>query len=149
SAEPLDAEHLRRLKELVERVQPVRVSDHLCWTGLGGHNSHDLLPLPFTPEAVGTAVAKIRRVQEALGRRILVENISSYVECRSSALREWEFVAAVVEEAGCGLLLDVNNLYVNACNHGFDAQRYLEALPAGRVEEIHLAGHETHANVLV
>jgi uncharacterized protein (UPF0276 family) len=149
SAEPLDLEHLRRLKELVARVAPVRVSDHLCWTSLGGHNSHDLLPLPFTEEAVRTTVAKIRQVQDTLGRRLLVENISSYVECRSSTLAEWEFLAAVVGESRCGLLLDVNNLYVNARNHGFDPEGYLAAVPAGCVEEIHLAGHEDHPGVLI
>jgi hypothetical protein len=149
SAEPLDAAYLRRLQRLVGRVEPALVSDHLCWTGLGGHNSHDLLPLPFTAEAVRVAATKIAQVQDALGRRILVENVSTYVRFRESEMEEWEFVAAVAEEADCHLLLDVNNVYVNARNHGFDARRYLEGIPAGRVRQFHLAGHEDHGDVVV
>ena len=149
SAEPLDAAYVRRLQRLVSRVEPVLVSDHLCWTGLGGHNSHDLLPLPFTAEAVRVAATKIAQVQDALGRRILVENVSTYVRLRESEMEEWEFVAAVAEEADCHLLLDVNNVYVNARNHGFDARRYLEGIPAGRVKQLHLAGHEDHGDVVV
>ena len=149
SAEPLDPAYLRRLQRLVARVEPALVSDHLCWTGLGGHNSHDLLPLPFTAEAVRVAATKIAQVQDALGRRILVENVSSYVRFRESELEEWEFVAAVAEEADCHLLLDVNNVYVNARNHGFDARRYLAGIPAGRVKQFHLAGHEDHGDVVI
>jgi uncharacterized protein (UPF0276 family) len=149
SAEPVDLHYLSRLKALVARVQPALVSDHLCWTSLAGHNSHDLLPLPFTEEAVRISAAKIRQVQEALGRRILVENISAYVEFRASAMTEWEFVSAVAQQADCHLLLDVNNLYVNSRNQGFDALRYLEGLPAGRVRQFHLAGHEDHGHLVV
>jgi hypothetical protein len=149
SAGPPDPGYLGRLRRLVDWVQPAIVSDHLCWTGLGGHNSHDLLPLPLTEESVLTAAGTIRRVQETLGRRILVENISSYLEFDGAALREWEFVAAVLEEADCFLLLDVNNLYVNSRNHGFDPLPYLAALPAGRVRQIHLAGHEDHGDVVI
>src|SRR5574341_431678 len=149
SAEGLNPAYLRRLQRLVARVEPALVSDHLCWTGLGGHNSHDLLPLPFTTEAVRVAARKIAQVQDALGRRILVENVSSYVRFRESEMEEWDFVAAVAEEADCHLLLDVNNVYVNARNHGFDPLRYLEGIPAGRVRQFHLGGHEDHVDVVI
>jgi uncharacterized protein (UPF0276 family) len=149
SAEPIDREYLRRLKRLCDRVRPAIVSDHLCWTGLGGHNSHDLLPLPFTEEAVRATASKIRTVQDALERRILVENVSSYVEHATSRMSEVDFVAAVVAEADCGILLDVNNLYVNARNHGIDPERYLALLPAGRVGQMHLAGHEDHGDLVI
>jgi uncharacterized protein (UPF0276 family) len=130
-------------------VSPAIVSDHLCWTGLGGHNSHDLLPIPFTEEAVRVAAAKIRRVQDFLGRRILVENISSYVEHSASRLSEVDFLCTVAAEADCGILLDVNNLYVNARNHGLDPLRYLARIPAGRVGQMHLAGHEDHGDFVI
>lgn len=143
------ADHLARLKWLVDRIEPAIVSDHLCWTGLGGHNSHDLLPLPYTEEAVAVAAANIRRVQDVLGRRILVENISTYLEFASSTLREWEFIAAVAEEADCGILLDVNNVYVNVRNHGFDPETFLAGIPVGRVEQFHLAGHEDHGDYVI
>jgi uncharacterized protein (UPF0276 family) len=149
SAEPLDPGYLRRLKALVGRVEPSVVSDHLCWTGVGGHNSHDLLPLPRTEEAARATARKIRRAQEALGRRILIENISSYVEFEASAMSEAEFLKAIVEEADCGILLDVNNLYVNARNHGVDAVQFLDRLPAGRVGQMHLAGHEDHGELVI
>ncbi len=149
SAEPVDAEHLQGLKRLIEWVEPALVSDHLCWTRFGGHNSHDLLPLPFTEEAVHVAAANIRRVQDALGRRILVENVSSYVRFRQDEMEEWEFVAAVSAEADCELLLDVNNVYVNARNHGFDPRRYLAGIPRDRVGQFHLAGHEDHGDVVI
>ncbi len=149
SAEPLNLEHLRRLRELVSWVEPVLVSDHLCWTGLGGHNSHDLLPLPFTAEAVRNAAAKIRQVQDVLGRPILVENVSSYLEYRTSEMTEWAFVSAVAEQADCLLLLDVNNVYVNARNHGFDPIRYLAGLPPERVRQFHVAGHEDHRDFVI
>jgi uncharacterized protein (UPF0276 family) len=149
SAEPLDRLYVRRLKELVDRIQPAVVSDHLCWTALGGHNSHDLLPLPFTLEAARVCVRKIAEVQDALGRRILVENVSSYVEHAASEMTEAEFVREVVERADCGLLLDVNNLYVNARNHGLEPGAYLAALPAARVGQIHLAGHEDHGDLVI
>jgi uncharacterized protein (UPF0276 family) len=149
SAEAVDPAYLRRLKTLCERVAPAVVSDHLCWTGLGGHNSHDLLPLPFTEEAVRVTAGKIRRVQDFLGRRILVENISSYVEHAGSRLSETDFLCAVVSEADCGILLDVNNLHVNARNHGLDPERYLARLPAERVGQMHLAGHEDHGDLVI
>jgi uncharacterized protein (UPF0276 family) len=149
SAEPLDARYLARLKALVDRVQPAAVSDHLCWTGLGGHNSHDLLPLPFTEEAARVAARKIRRAQDVLGRRLLVENVSSYLEFRESEMGEAEFLRAVVEDADCGILLDVNNVYVNARNQGLDPVRFLDRIPACRVGQIHLAGHEDHGELVI
>jgi len=149
SAEPIDRLYVRRLKELVDRIQPAVVSDHLCWTALGGHNSHDLLPLPFTREAARVCARKIAEVQDALGRRILVENVSSYVEHAASEMTEAEFVREVVERADCGLLLDVNNLYVNARNHGLEPGAYLAALPAARVGQIHLAGHEDLGDLVI
>jgi uncharacterized protein (UPF0276 family) len=149
SAEPVDPEHLRRLEDLVNWVEPSLVSDHLCWTQLGGHNSHDLLPLPFTEEAVRTTARNIRRVQETLGRRILIENVSSYVRFRESEMEEWDFLGAVAREADCDILLDVNNVYVNARNFGFDPVRYLAAVPATRVRQFHLAGHEDHGHVVI
>lgn len=149
SAEALNPEHLARLRDLVRWVEPAIVSDHLCWTGLGGHNSHDLLPLPFTAEAVRNAASKIRQVQDALGRRILVENVSSYVAFQSSEMTEWQFVSAVAEEADCHLLLDVNNVYVNSRNQGFDPSHYLDGIPTGRVRQFHLAGHEDRGELLI
>ena len=142
-------DHLVRLKRLVERIEPTIVSDHLCWTGLGGHNSHDLLPMPFTEEAVTVAATNIRRVQDALGRRILVENISTYLQFEASTLREWEFLAAVAEEADCGILLDVNNVYVNARNHRLDPEAFLAGIPVERVAQFHLAGHEDHGDYVI
>lgn len=149
SDEPVNADHLRRLRNLVDWVEPSLVSDHLCWTRLGGHNSHDLLPLPFTEEAVRTAARNIRQVQDALGRRILIENVSSYVRFRESDMEEWEFLAAVAAEADCHILLDVNNVYVNARNHGFDPLRFFDGVPRRRVRQIHLAGHEDHGHVVI
>jgi uncharacterized protein (UPF0276 family) len=149
STDPLDAAYLARLRALVERVEPAAVSDHLCWTGLAGLNSHDLLPLPFTEVAVRHVAARIRRVEDALGRRVLVENVSSYVVCRASEMTEADFLTAVVEAADCHLLLDVNNLWVNARNHGFDAVEALRRLPKDRVRQFHLAGHEDHGDVVI
>jgi len=149
SAEPLDRAYLRRLKELVDRFQPAIVSDHLCWTRAGGHNSHDLLPLPFTREAARLCSSRILEVQDYLGRRILVENVSSYLEHAASEMTEADFVSAVAEEADCGILLDVNNLYVNARNHGLDPRAYLKTMTADRVAQIHLAGHEDHGDLVI
>jgi uncharacterized protein (UPF0276 family) len=130
-------------------AEPVDVSDHLCWTGIGGHNSHDLLPMPLTEEAARATARKIRQVQDVLGRRILVENISSYVEFSASALSEGEFLRDVAEKADCGILLDLNNLYVNSRNHGLDPRRFLDRIPAGRVGQMHLAGHEDHGDLVI
>ncbi len=140
STAPLD-DHLRRLRTLVERFEPTLVSDHLCWGAAGDLHLNELLPLPYTQEALDLVVARIGIVQDALGRQILVENVSTYLEYTHSTLTEVEFLAAVAERADCGILLDVNNLYVSARNHGWDTDNYLKALPADRVWQLHLAGH--------
>lgn len=139
--DPLNAEYLKQLKALAARVQPAWVSDHLCWGTHGGHYAHDLLPMPYTQEALEHVASRVMHVQEALGRQILLENVSSYVSFRDDEMPEWEFVAALAQKADCGLLLDVNNVYVNARNHGFDWRTYLDAIPRERVGQIHLAGH--------
>jgi uncharacterized protein (UPF0276 family) len=149
STDPLDRAYLAQLKALHRRVDPLWVSDHLCWTGVVGRNSHDLLPLPYSEEALKLVVAHVRQVQDLLGERILLENVSSYLEFRDSVMPEWDFVRAVAEEADCLLLLDVNNIYVSSVNHGFDAGEYLRAMPADRVRQIHLAGHHDHGNYIV
>jgi uncharacterized protein (UPF0276 family) len=149
SVDPLDAGYLERLRALAAEIEPAFVSDHLCWSGFGGHTAHDLWPLPFTEEALAHVVERVRRVQDHLGRRILVENVSSYVRFASSALSEWEFLAALAERADCGLLLDVNNVFVSAHNHGFSPRAFLEGLPVGRVGQIHLAGHSDHGTHLL
>ncbi len=143
SADPLNQPYLSKLKALADRIEPAIVSDHLCWTGVEGENLHDLLPLPFTQEAVEHVAGRVRQVQEFLGRRILLENVSTYITYRHSAMPEWEFLAAVARESGCGILLDLNNIYVNAVNHGFDGRNYLEGIPGEYVGQFHLAGH-TH-----
>jgi len=141
STDPLDETYLDALRALVRQVEPAWVSDHLCWSGVGGHYAHDLLPLPYTEEALAHVVTRVVAVQERLGRQILIENVSSYLTYTHSTLAEWEFLGAVAERADCGLLLDVNNVYVSATNHGFSANDYLAGLPADRVGQIHLAGH--------
>lgn len=145
SSDPLDPTHLDKLKQLAERYQPALISDHLCWTSVDGTHAHDLLPLPFTRAMARHVARRILAAQDTLGRRLLVENASSYVAFAESDMSEWEFVNEVVAEADCLLLLDVNNVYVNAVNHGFDARDYLAAMPAARVAEIHLAGFDTDA----
>ncbi|MFH0341997.1 MAG: DUF692 domain-containing protein [Chromatiales bacterium] len=140
SADPLNPEHLRRLKNLVDRFAPGLVSEHLCWSSIGGRYLNDLVPLPYTEEALGHMVARVSEVQETLNRHILIENISSYLEFSASSIPEWEFLREVAQRSGCGILLDVNNIYVSARNHGFDPRQYLRSIPGGLVEEIHLAG---------
>lgn len=142
SAEGVEESHLAKLERLVRRFEPALVSEHLSWSAAGGRHANELLPLPFTREALTAAVANIQHVQERLGRPILVENVSTYLRFGDGEMAEHEFVAEVVRRAGCGLLLDVNNIHVNARNHGFDALAYLDAIDAGTVGEIHLAGHE-------
>ena len=149
SSDPLDEEYLDALAALVDRYEPAWVSDHLCWTGVGGRQLHDLLPLPYTEEVLGHVVGRVQRVQERLGRRIALENVSSYLAYRDDEMPEWEFLARVAEAADCGLLLDVNNVFVSACNHGFDAERYLAAIPAQRVFQIHLAGHSVQGRLRI
>ncbi|MGZ5106493.1 MAG: DUF692 domain-containing protein, partial [Usitatibacter sp.] len=141
--------HLGKLARLVERFEPALVSEHLCWSSVGGRHANDLLPLPYTPEALDHVVSRIEAVQERLGRAILVENVSSYVAFDESSLPEWEFLAQVARRSGCSVLLDVNNIWVSACNHGFDAARYLGGIEAASVAQIHLAGHERVGGRLV
>jgi uncharacterized protein (UPF0276 family) len=141
STDALDFDYLGALKVLAERVSPHWISDHLCWTGVDGKNTHDLLPMPYTEEAIRHIASRVEAVQEFLGRRILLENVSSYVSYRESELTEWEFLAEIARRADCLILLDVNNVYVSAFNHGFDAERYLAGVPPERVQQIHLAGH--------
>jgi uncharacterized protein len=141
SVDPLSEAYLRALRELADRIEPAWVSDHLCWGSAGGHYAHDLLPLPYTEEALGWVVERVARVQERLARAILVENVSTYLAFAHSTMPEWEFLAAVAARAGCGILLDVNNIYVSARNHGFDPAAYLAGVPVGAVGQIHLAGH--------
>lgn len=144
-----DRGYLRDLAALARRVDPLWISDHLCWTGVHGRNLHDLLPLPYTEEALRVVVRNLRQVQDTLGRQILIENVSSYVEFSASQLAEWDFLRAVCEEADCLLLLDLNNIHVSAINHGFDAHDFLRAMPASRIRQIHLAGHTDHGDHLV
>lgn len=141
SADPLNREHLRRLRRLIDRSAPALVSEHLSWGSVGGIYVNDLLPLPCTAEALRHMVTRVTQAQDALGRQILIENISSYLQFAGAELTEWDFLAALARESGCGLLVDVNNIYVSATNHGFDAEAYLAALPPGAVGELHLAGH--------
>jgi uncharacterized protein (UPF0276 family) len=149
STDPLDRAYLKALKALAERIEPAWISDHLCWTGVGGKNLHDLMPLPYTEEALRHVARRVRAVQDFLRRRLVLENVSSYVEYRASAMSEWQFVAALCAEADCDLLLDVNNVYVSAFNHGFDALEFLDALPAARVRQIHLAGHDNCGDLII
>lgn len=142
----LAADHLERLRALVERVQPALVSEHLSWNALPGVHLHDLLPMPFTEEAVSVLVSHIGQVQDTLRRPLLVENVSSYVRFAADQMTEWEFVGAVARRAGCQLLLDINNLHVNACNQGFDAHEYLAALAPESVGQFHLAGHSAQTS---
>jgi uncharacterized protein (UPF0276 family) len=141
SAEGLDAEHLRRIAELVRALEPGLVSEHLSWSLVGGRYLADLLPLPMTEEALDVVCRHVEQTQTALQRRILIENPSTYLQFSHSTIPEWEFMAAVAQRSGCGILCDVNNIYVSARNHGWDAQTYLDALPADAIGEIHLAGH--------
>jgi uncharacterized protein len=149
STDPLDWNYLRALKTLAERVSPHWISDHLCWTGVSGKNSHDLLPVPYTEEAVAHVSSRVRAVQDFLGRRILLENVSSYVSYKESELTEWEFLSEIARRADCLVLLDVNNIYVSAYNHGFDAEKYLNGMPAERVQQIHIAGHSNCGDYII
>ncbi len=141
STDSLDLEYLKELKSLADRTRARWVSDHLCWTGVLGRNTHDLLPMPYTEEALRHTIARVREVSERLERPLVLENPSSYVEFAASTLTEWEFLAHLAAEADCGLLLDVNNVYVSAFNHGFDPREYIAGIPADRVVQYHVAGH--------
>jgi len=149
SADALDPVHLARLKRLVARIEPAAVSEHLCWGRVDGRHLNDLLPLPFTDEALALVCDRVDAVQTALRRPLLVENISAYLRFESDAMAEWDFVAAVARRSGCKLLFDVNNVYVNAVNHGFDPRAYLDAIPADAVAEIHLAGFDASGPCLI
>ncbi|MCC7045317.1 MAG: DUF692 domain-containing protein [Alphaproteobacteria bacterium] len=149
STDPLDMGYLAQLKALERRIQPAIVSDHLCWTGYSGINAHDLLPVPHNEEAIGHIAERVKRVQDFLGRRIALENVSSYVDYSFSAVPEWEFLSAVAERADCDILLDVNNIYVSAFNHEFDPLSYLAGVPARRVRQFHLAGHQNHGSHII
>ena len=149
SVDPLDDAYFSRLKPLIDRVNPLRVSDHLCWTAVHGQVTHDLIPLPYTEETVRYVAGRIREAQDRLEREIVVENVSSYLQYKQSEMTEWEFFTAIVEAADCGMLLDVNNIYVSAVNHNFDPKDYLDAIPSERVRQIHLAGYEDRGTHLL
>jgi uncharacterized protein (UPF0276 family) len=149
SSDPLDEDYLARLAALAQRVEPAWVSDHLCWTGVQGINLHDLMPLPYTEEALSHVVSRVQRVQDRLKRRILLENVSSYVSFAQSQLTEWEFLAEVAERADCLILLDINNVHVSATNHGFSALDYLRGMPVSRVQQFHLAGYEQGEQLII
>jgi uncharacterized protein (UPF0276 family) len=149
SVDPLDMDYLSKLKALADTVEPALISDHLCWTGVHGRNAHDLLPLPMTEETVDHVAGRVRQVQDFLGRQILLENTSTYVTFEEDEMPEWEFLTEIVTRADCGILLDVNNIFVSAFNHGFDAEDYLRGIPLNRVGQIHLAGHEHNGDHIV
>ena len=149
TSDPLDEAYLDDLARLAELTKARWISDHLCWTGVGGHNTHDLVPLPYTAESVDHVAERVRAVQARLGRRIALENVSSYLSYTADALPEWEFLAAIARQADCGILLDVNNIFVSAHNHGFDAREYIDGIPAERVFQIHLAGHSQSGPLLI
>jgi hypothetical protein len=147
--DPLHEGYLRDLVRLAERVRPEWLSDHLCWTGVSGRRLHDLLPLPYSDETVRHVAERVKRVQDRLGRRIALENVSSYMSFTADAMPEWEFLCEVADRSDCGILLDVNNVFVSAHNHGFDAREYVDAIPPERVFQIHLAGHSESPPLLI
>ena len=149
STTPFDADYLRDLKKLADRIQPAWISDHLCWTGVHGQNIHDLLPLPYTEETAKHVAERVRIVQDYLGRRILLENVSSYASYVDSTMTEWEFINEIAEKADCLLLLDVNNIYVSSYNHQFDAKAFIDGVPKNRVQQIHLAGHQNNGDYII
>jgi uncharacterized protein (UPF0276 family) len=149
SAGPLDRDHLLKLARLIRRYDPGLVSEHLCWSTASGRHLNELLPLPYTEEALAHICARIDEAQKILGRQLLIENVSSYLQFRHSTIPEWEFLAEVSRRSGCAILLDVNNIYVNAVNHGFDPLAYLAAVPAAAVQEIHLAGFDDTGPCLI
>lgn len=149
SSEPLNADYLRALRTLVQGAQPQWISDHLCWTFANGINSHDLLPLPYTEEALRHVVERVRQVQDFLGQQILLENVSSYLDYQASEMTEWDFLSAVAAAADCKILLDINNIYVSSRNHGFDPLQYLMAIDPARVQQFHLAGHSDYGDYVI
>lgn len=149
TTDPLDMAYLRQLKILANDVQPMWISDHLCFTSAGGINSHDLLPLPYDEQTIRHVVDRVHQVQDFLGRRILLENVSSYLTYQQSAMEEWQFYTEIVERADCHMLLDINNIYVSARNHNFDPVQYLQGINPDRVYQFHLAGHTDHGDYIV
>ncbi len=149
STDPLDKEYLHALKALAQRIEPHWISDHLCWTGVEGMNMHDLLPIPYTYEAVAHIVSRIQQVQEFLGRPMLIENVSSYVTYKQSQMSEWDFILEIVRQSGCYVLLDVNNVYVSSVNHHFDPLEFIHAMPPQCVRQIHLAGHARQGDYII
>jgi len=149
STDPLNLEYLRQVRNLAASCEAKWISDHLCWTGVEGINLHDLLPLPYTQESLQHVASRIRQCQDYLGRRLLIENVSSYLSYAGSEMSEWEFLGELAKRADCLLLLDLNNIHVSATNHGFDPNTYLDALPVDRVQQIHLAGHTRHGELLI
>lgn len=147
--DPLNLDYLKNLKQLIQRVQPQWVSDHLCWTSIGQTNSHDLLPLPYNQEAIDNVVARVSQVQDYLGQRILLENLSSYVTYHNSDMSEWDFINEIAARADCLILLDINNIFVSAHNHNFDPLEYIHAIAAERVMQFHLAGHSYHGDMII
>ena len=148
-SDPLDMDYLQQVKQLAQQIQPHWISDHLCWTGLNGLNAHDLLPLPYTEEAVKHVVERVEKAQDFLGRRMLLENVSSYVTYTDSEMSEWEFISAIAEQADCLILLDVNNIYVSSVNHEFDPLDYLHGVPTDRVQQYHIAGHSDYTDYAI
>lgn len=149
SADTLDLNYLKRLKELKNTIKPILISDHLCWTGVNQENLHDLMPVPFTTKNLKYLTDRIKKIQDVLGERIAIENVSSYFEYTISEMTEWEFISELIQKADCGLLLDVNNVYVSSVNHNFNAQRFLLSLPKNRIAQIHLAGHSVKDGYLI
>ncbi len=148
-SDPLNRDYLKQVKQLARRIEAHWISDHLCWTGSNGINAHDLLPLPYTEEAVRHVVERVTQVQEFLGRRILLENVSSYLTFNDSVMSEWEFLSEISRQADCLILLDINNIYVSSVNHGFDPLEYLNGIPGERVQQFHLAGHQRHEHYII
>jgi uncharacterized protein (UPF0276 family) len=149
STDPIDFAYLRDLKTLQRRTEARWISDHLCWTGVAGHNTHDLLPLPYTEETLLHVARRVRTVQDFLGERILLENPATYASFVASTMPEWTFIAELLAEADCGLLLDVNNVFVSAYNHGFSAETYIDAIPVDRVVQMHVAGHSNEGTHII
>lgn len=149
STAEVEKDYLRDLKKLADRIQPAWISDHLCWTGVHGQNMHDLLPLPYTEETAKHVAERVKIVQDYLGRQILLENVSSYASYIDSSMTEWEFISQIAEQADCLLLLDVNNIYVSSYNHQFDAKAFIDGVPAKRIQQIHLAGHQNNGDYII
>lgn len=149
STDPIDFEYLHQVKLLSERIKPKWISDHLCWTGVHGMNTHDLLPLPYTEESIQHIVGRILKIQDFLGQQILIENVSSYITYQQSQMTEWEFISEISNQADCRILLDLNNIYVSSINHGFDPSIYISNVPKNRVCQFHLAGHSNMGNYII